>query len=122
MVSSAASDVSSYLAEVPQERREVLAAIRDLCRSELTGFTEAMEYGMPSYRRDGGDIEVAFASQKQYISLYVSRPDVMDAHAELLAGLPHGKGCIRYRRPAQVDLGMVRTLLRATAATPGPVS
>jgi hypothetical protein len=33
----------------------------------------------------------------------------------------HGKGCIRYRHADAIDLGLLRSLLRATAASRGPV-
>jgi uncharacterized protein YdhG (YjbR/CyaY superfamily) len=79
-----------------------------------------MTYGMPTYSRDG-TAEVAWASQKQYISLYVMRTDVLNAHREHLPGLNIGKGCIRYRRPAAVDLTVVQSMLTATAASRGPV-
>lgn len=119
MVSSPAPDVDSYLNEVPAQRREVLSAIRQACQRELAGFTEVMTYGMPGYRRDGGEIEVAFASQKSYISLYILRTEVVAAHTDQLAGLDRGKGCIRFRRPAQVNLELVTSLLRATAQASG---
>jgi hypothetical protein len=54
----------------------VLSEIRTMCRELLTGFDESMSYGMPAYGRDG-IAEIAWASQKQYISLYVLRGDVL---------------------------------------------
>lgn len=44
---STAADVDAYLAEVPAERREVLAASRQLCRENLSGYAEGMDYGPP---------------------------------------------------------------------------
>lgn len=117
---SSAGDVAAYLDEVPEQRRKVIAWLAEVCREELPGFEEHMGYGMPSYARDG-TVEVAFASQKQYLSLYVLRTDVMAAHRDQLAGLDVGKGCIRYRNPGQVDEAVVRSMLRATAASTGPV-
>ncbi|MEU3945771.1 DUF1801 domain-containing protein [Streptomyces sp. NPDC029526] len=121
MVQSSAKDVDAYLAEVPEERREVLAGLRELCRAELVGFDEVMAYGMPAYVRGGGGgtAEIAFASQKQYISFYLMRGDVREAFEERLAGHDMGKGCLRFRKPADVDFELVRDLLRATAAEPG---
>lgn len=116
---SKALDVGTYLQEAPEERREVLTAIRQLCLEELKGHEEGMEYGMPSYSRDG-TVEVGFASQKNYISLYILT-DVMAANADLLASLKVGKGCIRYSSPKRVDLGTVRKLLADTNASSGPV-
>jgi uncharacterized protein YdhG (YjbR/CyaY superfamily) len=121
-VQSKAADVDGYLAEVPVERREVPTRLRDLCRAELAGFTEKMAYGMPAYERDaGGEGEIAFASQKQYISFYLLRTDVQQAFAERLADQDMGKGCLRFRKPEQVDFDLVRDLLRATAQERGTV-
>ncbi|MFC9760068.1 iron chaperone [Streptomyces sp. NPDC056921] len=120
MVQSQAEDVDSYLAEVPEERREALTRLRELCRGELQGFTEVMAYGMPAYERDGIG-EIAFASQKQYISFYLLRSDVREAFAERLAGQDMGKGCLRFRKPEKIDFRLLRDLLRATVAGAGKV-
>ena len=120
IVPSDADDVDTYLALAPEGRRAVLAEMRDACRTLLAGFDESMRYGMPAYSRDGVT-EIAWASQKRYISLYVMRTDVLDAHRSQLAGLDVGKGCIRYRGPAGVNLAVVRSMLTAVAASQGPV-
>lgn len=117
---SDAVDVAAYLEDAPEERRPVLAAIRQACRSELAGFTEAMAHGMPSYSRDGV-LEVAFASQRNHIALYVLRTDVLERARGRLAGASCGKGCVRYPGPERVDLDVVRVMLRDTAASSGPV-
>ena len=117
---SHAEGVVSYLEDVPDDRREAVDRLARTCREELAGFEESMTYGMPSYARDGV-VEVAFASQKQYISLYVLRTDVVAAHRDQLTGLNLGKSCIRYRTPDQLDEAVIRSMLRATAAATGPV-
>ena len=117
---SDAIDVDSYLTQVPEGRRAVLTEIRDACRRLLAGFAESMSYGMPTYSRDG-TAEIAWASQKRYISLYVMRADVLNAHRGQLSGLDVGKGCIRYRSPAAVDFTVVQSMLTAVAASIGPV-
>jgi uncharacterized protein YdhG (YjbR/CyaY superfamily) len=119
-VRSDADDVDGYLALVPAERRAVLGELRDACRDLLPGFAESMRYGMPAYSRDGCT-EIGWASQKRYISLYVMRGDVLDAHRGQLAHLSVGKGCIRYRHPADVDFAVVRSVLTAVAASRGPL-
>jgi len=63
---STAKDVTTYIQEAPAQRQEALARLRDLCRAELTDFEESMEYGRPCYSR-GGEVEVGFASQKNFI-------------------------------------------------------
>ncbi len=115
---SEAKDVDSYLAELPDARRAALTRLRDLCRAELPAHTEVMAYGMPVYTLDG-EPEIAFASQKQYISFYLMRGDVRDAFADRLADQAKGKGCLRFRNPEAVDETLLRDLLRATAKGPG---
>ncbi|MCO5183695.1 MAG: DUF1801 domain-containing protein [Anaerolineae bacterium] len=117
---SKAKDVDSYLTEVPAKRLAVLQQIRALCLSTLDGYVESMAYGMPSYVRDGV-VEVAFASQKNYISLYILKQDVFDRHRPALQGLNLGKGCIRYTTPAKVDLAVVEQLLADTVASDAPI-
>jgi uncharacterized protein YdhG (YjbR/CyaY superfamily) len=119
-VQSEASDVDGYLTEVPEERRAALTKVRQLCREELTGFDEVMAYGMPAYEREGA-CEIAFASQKRYISFYLMRGDVREAFEERLAGQDMGKGCLRFRTPESMDFDLLRDLLRATAARPGRI-
>ncbi|MFB7218638.1 iron chaperone [Streptomyces sp. NPDC056227] len=120
MVQSKAEDVDGYLAEVPEERRDALRRLQLMCRQELKGFGEIMAYGMPAYERDGVT-EIAFASQKNYVSFYLLRTDVRAAFEERLAARDMGKGCLRFRRPENIDFDLVRDLLRATAARPGTV-
>lgn len=112
-------DVDAYIAAAAPGRQEALRALRDACREHLPGFTEEIRYGMPTYVRDG-EPELSFASQKQYLSLYVQRPDVLDRHRDELAHLDVGRSCIRYRRVDQIDHDLVRTMLTETAASPGP--
>ena len=120
MVRSEAATVEQYIAEAPADRRAALELLRRLCVEELAGFEESMQYGMPAYAR-GGVVEVSFASQKRYISLYVTRECAVEANAARLTGLSVGKGCIRFRRPEQIDPAVVRALLDATVTDTGPV-
>jgi hypothetical protein len=110
---SNAKDVGTYLQEVEVDRRESLTKLRLLCLEILDGYEESMEYGMPSYKKDSEvEIEVAFASQKQYISLYILKEEVLNKHRHLLKGLNLGKGCIRYSKPEKIDFNVVEKLLR----------
>ncbi|MFD7441793.1 iron chaperone [Streptomyces sp. NPDC059909] len=122
MPRSTAEDVDGYLAEVAEsDRLTVLVRIRELCRTELDGYEEVMAYGMPAYRRPGGEPEIAFANQKQYISFYLMRPDVREGFEDRLADQDMGRGCLRFRRTEKVDFALVRDLLKATVAGPGEV-
>src|SRR4051812_1742711 len=99
---SRAPDVATYVAEVPEERRPAIEKLRSLCRQTLTGYEETIEYGMPCYKRDGV-LEVFFASQKQFVALYVLKKEVLDEFREALSAASIGKGCIRFKKPAAID-------------------
>ena len=113
---SQAKTVEIYLTEVPAKRLAALIRLRALCREILTGYEESMVYGMPCYAKDG-TVEVGFASQKQYISLYVLKQEVFDRHRPALAGINLGKGCIRYTKPEKIDFDVVRHLLADTVTS-----
>lgn len=66
---------------------------------------------MPAYKRLGL-VEVAFASQKQYIALYVLNKEVLDRFRSELSASSIGKGCIRYKKPEQIDFEVLNDLLR----------
>lgn len=112
--------VDDYLAAVPDDRREALGRLRAECHERLAGFDESLEYRMPSYTRDS-EVEFAFASQSRYISIYVLREDVLDAHRDRLGAASCGKSCVRYTKPDRIEWDVVRDMLDATAAARGPV-
>ncbi len=111
---STAPNVDLYMETVPVERVEALTALRSLCLKTLEGYEEDMEYGMPCYKKDGV-VKLAFANQKQHISLYIGQPAIDSTREELdKPGISLGKGCIRYRNTKKVDLGLVERMLRMT--------
>jgi uncharacterized protein YdhG (YjbR/CyaY superfamily) len=114
---STAPDVLTYLQHVPLDRVACLTELRQLCLNTLLEYDEAMDYGMPCYKKHG-IVEVAFASQKRYIALYIAKQTVVDAYRGELAGLSVGKGCIRYPKPEKVDFAVIIKLLRATRDSP----
>lgn len=111
---STATTVDEYLETAPPQRLEALTRLRQLCLGTLEGYKESMQYGMPSYSKDG-TVEIGFNSQKNYISLYVLKKEVVDTYRDQLKDV--GKGCIRYRRPEQIDFALVQKLLEETVAS-----
>jgi uncharacterized protein YdhG (YjbR/CyaY superfamily) len=116
-VQSKAPTVDEYMAELPPDRRERLEQVRALCLEHLPDHEEAMEYGMPVYRRDG-KVEFAFASQVRHIALYVTKEGVVAENADRLAGLDMGKGCLSLKPSASIDGELVEALLVSTARSP----
>jgi hypothetical protein len=137
MVTSAAATVPDYLAELPAERRQVIAAVRTIVLANLDhGYQEAMQYGMISYivplsayppGADGnGKQPLPFASlaaQKAHYALYLmgiycgcgedGRSETPDARWFRCAWertgkrMDMGKSCVRFARLEDVPLEVV---------------
>jgi uncharacterized protein YdhG (YjbR/CyaY superfamily) len=111
MVQSKAATVDAYLLTVDAPRRDAAERLRDLCRDLLPDWEERMTWGMPGYGPAGADPAVCFNLQKNHIALYAG-PTAVDRFADRLQGVDCGKGCVRYRRPAQIDWAVVADMLR----------
>src|SRR5262249_17263268 len=105
-----------YIAELPADRRAPIEKLRGLCRRHLAGYEECIDYGMPVYKRNGS-MEISFASQKQYVALYVLKKEVLDEFRSRLAGAKIGKGCVRFAKPERIDYEVVGEMLQRNAAS-----
>lgn len=133
MVSSRAMTVEQYLAELPPERRAVIAAIRDLVNANLPpGYAETMNWGMicwevplsryPATYNGHPLAYLALAAQKNNYAFYTMAHHTSPAIAARLldefrkAGvrLDMGMSCIRFKTPAGLPAAAVE-LLAASA-------
>jgi uncharacterized protein YdhG (YjbR/CyaY superfamily) len=110
MVQSSAATVDAWLDERAPERRPVFERLRAECVAALPGWVEAMGWGMPAYGPPGAAFSVAFNDQKRHIALYAGTTAVT-TFADRLSGVDCGKGCVRYRRPEQIDWDVLRAML-----------
>jgi uncharacterized protein YdhG (YjbR/CyaY superfamily) len=110
---SSAKSVPGYLKEIPENRKDAITALRKLCLELLKGYRETMQYGMPCYSRNGVG-EVGFASQRNYVSIYILKQDVLGKYRARLQGASVGKCCIRYSNPERIDFGLIREMLSDT--------
>ncbi|HEX6069219.1 MAG TPA: DUF1801 domain-containing protein, partial [Longimicrobiaceae bacterium] len=114
MVSSRAVTVEEYLEELPPERREVIATVRDeILRNLPPGYREAMNWGMISYEiplerypqtYNGQPLTLAaLAAQKNHYAVYLMsvymQPDgvarLRDGFERAGKKLDIGKSCLR---------------------------
>ena len=80
-----------------------------MTRRTLPGFKESMRFGMPTY--DGNGQAFAFASQKNYVSVYVNNEKIVMNHKKDLGRASFGKNCIRFRRPSDINLEQLRRII-----------
>jgi hypothetical protein len=121
---TAAATVEEYLTELPDDRREAIAAVRSTILEHLpAGFEEGIQYGMigcyvPLERfpdtYNGEPLTVAsLASQKRHMALYLmgiyGGDDAWFRERWNATGkrLDMGKSCVRFRRLEDVPLEVV---------------
>lgn len=133
MVQSKAATPEAYLAELSDERRQVVAGLRDVILTNLPdGFEEIMNYGMigfvvphslyPDGYHCNPDLPLPFmslASQKQYVAIYhmgIYSDEALltwfqEAWAEHVSyRLDMGKSCIRLKKMDQVPFELIGEL------------
>jgi hypothetical protein len=133
MARSTAATVAEYLAELPEERRAVVAAVRDLVlRSLPAGYGETMNWGMISYEvplarypdtYNGQPLSyAALAAQKGHYALYLNcvyqseerAASLADAFARAGKRLDMGRSCVRFRRLDDLALDAVAESIAST--------
>ncbi|WP_425390476.1 DUF1801 domain-containing protein [Ekhidna sp.] len=62
---------------------------------------EGIKYKMLSYADNKGVI-FQLNAQKNYVALYVGNASKVDPSGELLAGINHGKGCLRFKKSTNI--------------------
>ncbi|HEX6041699.1 DUF1801 domain-containing protein [Longimicrobium sp.] len=133
MASSKAATVDEYLRELPDDRRAVLSAVREVVLRNLPeGYRETMSYGMIGY---GIPLErypdtynrqplayAALAAQKNYYALYLmcayqdsaQEQALRDAFAAAGKKLDMGKSCIRFKKLDDLPLDDIGRIIAST--------
>ena len=106
--------VDTYLDGVQPNRKEALVQLRELIYKVVPDVEESMKYNMPTYDYAGEGL-CAFASQKQYMSLYMD-VDLVEEHADDLSHLNVGKSCIRFTKLEKLPLDTIEQILKETVS------
>ena len=134
MAKSDAATVEEYLEGLPEERREVVARVREVILRNLPrGYRESMNWGMIAYevplekypdtynRQPLG--YAALAAQKNYLVLHLVgvyqdselEKKLREGFARAGKKLDMGKGCVRFKKIEDLPLEVIG---EAVAATP----
>ena len=132
---SDATTVEAYLAELPDDRRGAICAVRDVVNANLAeGFAEVMLYGMISWvvplarypdTYNGQPLAIAsLASQKRHMALYLNCAYVDEGlHDRFVARwaqsglrLDMGRSCVRFRDLEDVALDAVGDAIAQTSS------
>lgn len=133
-----AANVQEYLANLPQDRREALEAVRKVILANLDkDYEEGIQYGMigyyvphrifpPGYHCDPKQPLpfASMASQKNHMSLYLmctygsaeQSAWFRDAWAKTGKKLDMGKSCVRFKKLTDIPLEVIGEAIRRVPA------
>ncbi len=133
MVHGEATTVEAYLNELPEERRAVMAAVREVILRNLPeGYCETVNWGMLSYEiplerypntyNRQPLMYLGLAAQKKHYALYAhsayanAQQRAWLEEAFRMAGkkLDMGKSCLRFRRLEDLPLDVIAQFVAST--------
>ena len=131
MVSSSATTVNQYIKSLTKDRKEIVSELRKVILKNLPqGYEEMMEYGMicyviplskyPNTYNKKPLVYCALASQKNYVSLYLScvyvdkatRKEFEDSYKSSGKKMNAGKSCIRFKSLAEVPFPVINRAIK----------
>jgi uncharacterized protein YdhG (YjbR/CyaY superfamily) len=132
MVSSKAATPEAYLAELPPERRALVARVRDLVNANIPeGYVERMNWGMIAWELplerypdtyNGQPLAYAgLAAQKNHLALYLNcvyaseerTQRLRKAYAAEGRKLDMGKSCVRFKKAEDLVEDALAEAIRA---------
>lgn len=137
MVTSSAKTVKEYLAELPEDRRNAIEAVRKTILENLPeGYEEIMQYGMVSYvvplslypdgylgKKDTPLPYACLASQKNHMAVYLmniygdkaAEKWFKEEYKKSGKRIDIGKSCVRFKKLENLPLEVIG---QAVARTP----
>ncbi len=126
--SSSITTPKQYIESLLEDRREIIQAVYGMVRKAAPELKPHMVYGMigfGSYHytyasgRQGEAPLVALASQKNYVSLYISCATtegyLAEVHKDRLGKVSVGKSCIRFKKLEDLNLAVAAELVAESA-------
>jgi hypothetical protein len=130
--SEAPATPEEYIANLEGPRRDQIQQLHDLIRATAPDLKPHMQSGMLGYGsyhyryssgREGDSFVLGLASNKRYISLYVSAADsrgyVAERYRSKLPKADIGKSCVRFKKLDDVDSDVLADLIREGARVMG---
>lgn len=121
-----------YIAQIDEPRKTDIIALHELVQNAAPTLKPGILYGMLGYGsyhyktksgREGEWSVISLASQKNYISLYVScvkgNHYLAEEYADRLPKANIGKSCVRFKRLSDVDPQVLDEMIREAVAIGG---
>lgn len=109
------SELSDYLAGLPEPQRTAITAVYDRARELVPEAEDGLGYGMPALRYRG-KVLLSVMNAKGHIGLYPFSPAALDTVREELAGFSLAKGTVRFTVDRPLPPDILDRLITARAA------
>src|SRR5712691_7063520 len=126
------STPAEYIAKLEEPRKSEIAALDKLIRKMAPELKPSIHIGMLAYGpfhykyasgREGDWFRIGVASNKNYLSLYICPSDaagyIPEHYKEALPKASIGRGCVRFKRLADLDPAALKKLIRAGGGKAG---
>ena len=90
-----ANAIDTHLADMPEEKRAVLEALRERIRAIVPDAEEVISYGLPAFRVEG-KVVIGFKANKNDYSIYPFSGGATDRFPEELKGRTVTSGSIHF--------------------------
>ena len=103
--------IDEYIAAFPKEVQDVLEKIRSAIRESAPKAEEAISYGIPAFKLNGGRGSVYFAGWKNHIGFYPT-PSGIEAFKKELAPFKQEKGSVQFPLDKPIPYDLVKKIVR----------
>jgi len=107
------SDIDEYIAGFPPEVQQILRQVRATIRQAAPEATEAMAYGLPTFRLDGNLVH--FGAHPKHIGFYPT-PSGITAFEEELAPYKRAKGSVQFPLSEPIPYELIGRITRYRVA------
>lgn len=130
-----AKSVNEYLKALPEERKSDLTFLHNFIQKTSPKLAPHFAYNMlgygkfkyKNYKKEIIDWPIiALASQKNYISVYVcaleDKKYLAEKYKSELGKVSVGRSCIRFKKLDDIDLAILKEVIKKAAKSPGLAS
>lgn len=105
------NEIDAYLANLPNDQRDALEALRKTIRAAVPQAEECISYQVPAFRLDG-KVLVLFGASKNHCTFFPGSGTAVDALKDELAKYPTSKGAIRFQPDKPLPAALVRKIVK----------
>lgn len=127
-----AKNRKEYLAALPEERKALMVFLDKFIRATAPKLKphfayNMLGYGSFPYKNAKKEVvewpTISLANQKNYVSIYICAINhgkyVAEIYKNELGNVSVGKSCIRFKKLEDIDLSVLKKVIRTAAKKPG---